>query len=95
MKRIKYRCSIMIDCNETDMLDKIYLTKQEFDRQLSFMRKQVEETKTYEDYMRLEEHDIEKDFDTYTLKQYRFDQSTTSTYLTILTVKDGYTFTRK
>lgn len=91
-KTIKY--FIEFEAYETSMSTKLEISKNNFNKQLSFLRKQVEESKNNE--IITEEAETKKyDYETTIETLYVFYTGCATTYLSKLECKDGYYFKRK
>ena len=89
MKTIYY---LEINNYETPILHRMELTKKEYEKQLKFLKQQVEDTK--EDDIPMTMTIRSKEYDTYTATAHRFDLACSSTYLTCYKCKENFTFKR-
>lgn len=91
---ITARYYIEFDSADVDMCSRIEISKTEFNRQLSFLTKKIEETKDCENF--LETHiPIVTQSNEATTTYYTFNCGSASTYLTKIECKEGYQFKRK
>lgn len=89
MKTAKYR--IVFEYLDADMCNEMEISKKEFNRQLSFMRQQVENTKDNE--CPINECDqMVRDRESLVETVYHFNSGCAVTYLYALECKPGYCF---
>lgn len=90
MKTAKY--VIAFDSIDTDMCYELVISKKEYNRQLAFLRQQVERTKDNE--CPCTERIYKHDHGTFTETTIYFSVATATTYLSALECKEGYHFTK-
>ena len=93
MKTKKY--FLDIEFCEAEMVNKIEISKKEFNRQMKFLRAQTYLTKDNECPITEPEWSNKKfEHETYTETCYVFNSGCCNTFLTILETKEGYCFTK-
>ena len=86
----KSKCFIEFENLENTMLNKMEITKKEFDRQIKFLNERVEQTKDEDEENKIEKRMYKKEFETYIVNTYFYTNCCCDTILTEYVCKDGY-----